>query len=64
MVREMEPTPTGVPLQVYFFTREVEWTAYESIQSDFMDYLYAVVRRFGLSVFQSPAGSDLLALGK
>lgn len=64
MVREMEPTPTGVPLQVYFFTREVEWTAYESIQSDFMDYLYAVVRRFGLSVFQSPAGSDILALGK
>ncbi len=59
MVRELEPTATGVPLQIYFFTPVVEWKKFEHIQSDVMDYLYATVRRFGLGMFQSPSGTDI-----
>lgn len=59
MVRQLDPTSSGLPLQLYFFTRTTEWTVYEQYQSEIFDHLYAVVRRFGLAVFQTPAGTDL-----
>lgn len=62
MVREMEPTVNGLPLQIYFFTPVTEWKAFEKVQSDVMDHLYAAVRQFRLSIYQSPAGADLLSL--
>ncbi|MCM1348973.1 MAG: mechanosensitive ion channel family protein [Firmicutes bacterium] len=62
MVREMEPTPTGLPLQIYFFTPQVEWKAFEGVQSDIMDHVYASVRKFHLSIYQAPAGSDIARL--
>lgn len=58
MVREMEPTPQGIPLQLYFFSSEVSWREFEIIQSDIFDYVYAIVNRFGLRIFQAPAGTD------
>lgn len=58
MVRQMDPTPSGLPLQLYFFTRTTEWILHEQHQSEIFDHLYAVVRRFGLAVFQTPAGID------
>lgn len=64
MVREMEPTSTGLPLQIYFFTPITEWVAFERVQSDFMDHVYSVVNVFGLSLFQSPAGSDIARLNQ
>ncbi|MDE5685857.1 MAG: mechanosensitive ion channel family protein [Paramuribaculum sp.] len=64
MIREMEPTPSGLPLQIYFFTPTTEWVAFEKVQSDFMDHVYSVVRVFGLSLFQSPAGSDIARLNQ
>lgn len=59
MVRQMEPTAQGVPLQLYFFTTEVEWKPFEVVQSDIMDQVYATVNAFGLRMFQAPAGTDL-----
>lgn len=59
MVRQMDPTPSGLPLQLYFFSNVVEWKEYEHIQADIFDHVYAVIREFGLRIFQSPAGSDI-----
>ncbi len=59
MVREMEPTAHGIPMQLYFFTTVVEWRGFEKVQSDIFDYVYAIINRFGLRIFQSPAGTDL-----
>ncbi len=61
MVRQLQPTPTGLPLQVYCFTATTEWIAYESIQADIFDHLYAILPQFGLRIFQQPSGSDLSA---
>ncbi|MDE5705421.1 mechanosensitive ion channel domain-containing protein [Muribaculum sp.] len=63
MVRQMAPTQSGLPIQLYFFIRETAWVKYEHIQADIFDYVYAVVRKFGLSIFQAPAGTDLLGRG-
>lgn len=62
MVRQLDPTPSGLPLQLYFFTRTTEWKDYEHIQSDIFDHIYAVINLFGLSIFQTPAGKDLTAI--
>jgi miniconductance mechanosensitive channel len=59
MVRQLEPTQAGLPLQLYFFTRTTEWVAYEHQMAEIMEYVYTTVRRFGLRIFQAPAGSDL-----
>lgn len=60
MVRQLDPTPSGLPLQLYFFTSTVEWVQYEMIQSDVFDHIYAVINEFGLSIFQTPAGRDFI----
>ena len=59
MIRQLAPTQAGLPLQLYFFTTRTEWKAFEKVQSDIFDHVYAVVRHFGLSMFQSPAGTDI-----
>lgn len=58
MVRQLEPTPSGLPLELYFFIRNVEWKAFEGIASTIFDHVYAVVHEFGLSIYQTPAGTD------
>ncbi len=60
MVRQLDPTTSGLPLQLYFFTRTTAWKEYERIQADVFDHVYAVVGHFGLSVFQTPAGRDFV----
>ena len=59
MVRQLQPTDSGLPLQLYFFTNTVDWIEYEGIQSDVFDHLLAVIREFDLRVFQRPAGYDV-----
>ena len=59
MVRQLQPGPDGLPLQVYCFTNTTVWTEYEGIQSDIFDHLLAIVPEFGLRLFQQPAGSDV-----
>ncbi|MDP6015900.1 MAG: mechanosensitive ion channel [Candidatus Latescibacteria bacterium] len=58
LVRQLAPTPKGLPLEIYVFTTTTAWGEYESIQSDIFDHLLAVAPQFDLRVFQEPAGSD------
>lgn len=61
MVRQLQPTETGIPIELYFFTDTVDWVTYEGIQSDVFDHVLAVIPEFGLRVFQSPTGADVTA---
>jgi len=61
MVRQMQTTSEGIPLEIYCFTRTTVWADYERIQGDIFDYLLAVLPEFGLSVYQQPSGLDFRA---
>lgn len=61
MVRAMEPTAEGVPLEVYCFASATSLAPYEAIQADLFDHLMAVLPEFGLRLYQSPSGNDLRA---
>lgn len=62
MVRDMPPTESGMPVEIYCFSRINSWVPFESVQSSVVDYAYAVVNRFGLELFQNPTGSDIKAM--
>ena len=51
-VRELAPKDTGVPLEIYCFSKEVQWVPYEEVQSEITEHLLAVLPSFGLRVFQ------------
>ncbi len=55
MVRQLQPGPTGVPLEIYCFSAKQKWVEYEKVQSDLFDHLYAVVPLFNLRLFQYPS---------
>lgn len=59
MVRQLQPTDRGIPLELYFFSADTGWVATEDLQSDVFDHLLAIIPEFGLRVFQSPTGADL-----
>ena len=59
MVRQLESSGDGIPIEIYAFANTVIWAEYEVIQSDIFDHLYAIAPEFGLAVYQHPAGSDL-----
>src|SRR3546814_15290789 len=59
MVRQLDPTPTGLPLEVYCFSSNVDWVPYENLAGDIFDHLLAVMPEFGLRVFQQPSGAEL-----
>lgn len=61
LVRQMQPTPEGLPLEIYCFTDTPVWPEYEAIQSEIFDYILAIIPMFGMRVYQRPAGSDLNA---
>lgn len=58
MVRQLPSTPQGLPLEVYCFADTTEWVEYERIQDEIFDHLIAVLPRFGLRIYQQPAGAD------
>ncbi len=62
LVRQLEPGPEGLPIEIYAFSREIAWAAYEGIQADIFDHILAVVPELGLRVFQAPSGADVGAL--
>ena len=59
MVRQLEPGPTGLPLEVYCFSSDVNWVAYENLAGDIFDHLLAVLPEFELRLFQQPGGADV-----
>lgn len=52
IISQEEPTTYGVPIQVYFFSRNKVWREYERIQSDIFDHLLAIVGKFDLKLYQ------------
>lgn len=59
LVRQLAPGPTGVPLEIYVFTKDTAWVTYEGIQADVFDHLLAILPEFDLRIFQEPTGHDL-----
>lgn len=58
LVRQLEPTENGLPIEIYVFTTTTNWIEYESIQSDIFDHLLAAASEFDLRLFQNPTGAD------
>ncbi|PAF45949.1 mechanosensitive ion channel domain-containing protein [Helicobacter sp. 11S02629-2] len=57
MVRQLQPTETGLPIEIYCFTTDVRWPIYEEIQADIFDHLIAVSSKFHLRIFQNISGT-------
>lgn len=62
IVRQLEPTATGLPIEIYCFTNVTAWAVYEGIQSDIVDHLISVAADFDLRAFQNPSGMDVARL--
>lgn len=62
LVRQLDPSPTGLPIEIYVFSKTTEWIGYEAIQAEIFDHLLAIVPEFDLRVFQEPSGSDFESL--
>ncbi len=62
LVRHLQPTDKGIPIEIYVFSTDQRWAYYEAIQADIFDHILAVVPEFGLSVYQSPTGEDFTRL--
>lgn len=58
MVRMMEPSAEGIPIEVYCFSQDTAWVNYERLQGDIFDHLLAILPEMGLRLYQAPAGSD------
>lgn len=58
MVRQLQPTDRGLPMELYFFSSIKDWVPYEGVQADVFDHVLAIIPEFDLQVFQSPSGRD------
>ncbi|MCH2115768.1 MAG: mechanosensitive ion channel family protein [Pirellulales bacterium] len=59
IVRQLQPGSEGLPIEIYCFSNDTNWDAYEDIQSDIFDLICAIVPEFGLRLYQKPAGADI-----
>lgn len=64
MVRQLQPTSEGLPLEIYCFANTTVWKDYEAIQADIFDHLIAILPEFGLRIYQAPSGSDMKILAQ
>lgn len=64
LVRTLSPTPTGLPIELYIFTRTTQWEEYEKIQAEIFDHLLAAAGHFDLRVFQEPTGMDFASFAR
>jgi miniconductance mechanosensitive channel len=62
LVRHLQPTPQGLPIEIYVFSSDKNWARYEAIQADIFDHVLAAIPEFGLRVYQQPSGTDVAAL--
>ncbi len=58
IVRQLEPSPQGLPIEIYAFANTIKWVDYEGIQSDIFDHVLAIAPEFGLTIFQYPSSSS------
>lgn len=59
MVRQLQPSENGLPIEIYAFTNGTAWVHYEGVQSDIFDHILAVIPQFDLRIYQAPSGHDL-----
>ncbi len=59
LVRQLAPTDRGLPIEIYVFSRDQEWSNYEAIQSDIFDHVLAIAPAFDLRIYQGPSGGDI-----
>lgn len=59
LIRQLDPSANGLPIELYVFSNDINWINYEAIQADIFDHLLAVIPEFDLRVFQNPTGEDL-----
>lgn len=64
LVRQLQPDHSGIPIEIYLFSKDQRWAAIESLQSDIFDHFLAILPEFGLRVFQNPTGYDFHTLRK
>lgn len=62
MVRQLQPTERGIPVEIYCFSAEKAWVIYEGVQADLFDHVLASVTQFELRIFQNPSGVDFQKL--
>ncbi|MDM8161301.1 mechanosensitive ion channel [Labilibaculum sp. K2S] len=62
LVRQLQVSEKGLPLEIYVFSNDQEWANYEAIQADIFDHILAIVPEFNLRVFQNPTGDDFQKL--
>ena len=62
IVRQLQPGSEGLPIEIYAFSNDTDWAAYEGIQADIFDHVCAIAPEFGLRLYQKPAGADLAGL--
>lgn len=58
LVRQLQPTEYGLPIEIYVFSKDNRWVEFEAIQSDIFDHFFSVLPEFDLKVFQRPSGSN------
>ncbi|MBO7256312.1 MAG: mechanosensitive ion channel [Bacteroidales bacterium] len=59
LVRQLQPTSEGLPIELYFFSADTRWANYEQLQAEVFDHIIAKLHTFNLKVFQSPSGLDI-----
>lgn len=62
MVRQLENTGEGLPIELYCFTSNAAWVHNEEVKADIFDHLFTVAKLFGLEIYQKPTGSDFRRL--
>ncbi len=64
LVRQLQPTDKGLPIEIYVFSKIQAWAEYEGIQADIFDHVLSIIPEFELSVFQNPSGRDISQLNR
>ncbi|HCX64967.1 MAG TPA: mechanosensitive ion channel protein MscS, partial [Eubacteriaceae bacterium] len=59
IVRQLPPTTQGVPLEVYAFSKDLDWVNYEGLQAEIFEHIFAVISDFDLRIFQEPSAEAL-----
>jgi len=62
LVRQLQPTEKGIPMEIYVFSKDQEWANYEALQADIFDHVLSIIPEFELRVFQNPTGNDFKSL--
>jgi miniconductance mechanosensitive channel len=58
MVRQLQPTERGVPIELYFFTVAVDWIPHENLQTEIISRVIALASHFDINIYQAPSGLD------